>query len=183
MRAQGYSCKNLVRNIKILKETCKMKTIPTTSCKISAKIMHSLARHLASISFFSQLEYATFVIARAVLTKGKWSQLLLLSLPTNNVIGKFLRLINMAAYDNMQYYSNMKKYEFLHRREYFRHFFAKNVFNRTQRRIAHFLKTWMAQLIPFYMAFLTHCPSRACMNILYAAWMCEVKTFFEKKTL
>ena len=44
LRAQGHSCDNLIRNIKILKETCKIKAILTRSCKIYARIMHSLER-------------------------------------------------------------------------------------------------------------------------------------------
>ena len=58
LRAQEYSRKNFVRNIKILKETCKNEAILTRSCKISARIMHSLARNLPRI-FFSTRELQT----------------------------------------------------------------------------------------------------------------------------
>ena len=58
LRTQGYSCKNLVRNIKVLKEICKNKAILTRICKSSVRIMHSPARscksswkNLARISF------------------------------------------------------------------------------------------------------------------------------------
>ena len=63
LRAQGISCKNLVRNLKIFKETCKNKAILTRSCKISARIMLSLARSCKASCknfIFSQLGYLIF---------------------------------------------------------------------------------------------------------------------------